>query len=113
MRKIIICVEWQTRYAEDMMTWCRDNRIPVVHQWLEAVHDMDGGHVGEECHRMGTRGLMSQRYRERTGSSPYLDDEINSYFFIMRDSDYPFWKLRFQLPGDRMYVDKSELWAIG
>ena len=102
-----VIVEWEVQYAEAMTRWCRHNRIPVVHHWIEAVLNADGDHVSDEYHYLGTRGLYSERYRERTGSSPYTPDEILCYVFLVRDRDFDLWKLKFQTAGDRMYLDSS------
>lgn len=104
---LTIITEWEVQYAEAMIRWCRENRIPVVHHWIEPVMNMDGDHVADQKHYLGTRGTYSMRYAERTGSTIYNPDEILCYVFLVRERDYPLWKLRFQVAGDRMYVDEK------
>lgn len=104
MPHLVVIVEWAVSHAEDMITWCRNNGLPVVHHWIDPVLDHEGDHVSDYDHYMGTRGLYTQRYREANGSSPFDGSEILCYVFLIRPCDYVLWKLRFQVVGDRMYL---------
>jgi hypothetical protein len=78
----------------EMLAWCRDNRLPLIHRWIEPVLNWDGDHVDDAWHSCGTRGLFGH-YTSRSGSMPYNDDEQFTILFWIRDRDLPLWLIRF------------------
>lgn len=78
----------------EMIRWCRENRLPLIHRWIEPVLNMDGDHIDDQWHSCGTRGLFGH-YTNRSGSFPYRDDEEFTILFWVRDRDLDLWKLRF------------------
>lgn len=80
--------------VREMLAWCRENRMPLIHRWIEPVIDWDNNHIDDEWHSCGTRGLFGH-YTNRTGSSPYRDWEEFTILFWVRERDIPLWMLRF------------------
>ena len=90
-------VELPISKIRELILWSRENRVPLIHRWLEPQIDIDCEYIGDHRCSCGTRGLFGN-YEHRTGSSSfekdYDEDETFCIVFFVRERDYPLWLLR-------------------